>query len=65
MSNKHRLKKYILIPQEEVRIHEQSLVWTMQSILDKLEITGETLQNARAEFVEHLINKIYGSLELW
>lgn len=41
----------------QFRNQEQSLLWTLYSILDKLAIEGEARDIAIKEFKEHLINK--------
>lgn len=41
----------------QFRNQEQTLLWTLYSILDKLAIEGETRDIAIKEFKEHLINK--------
>ena len=41
----------------QFRNQEQTLLWTLYSILDKLAIEGEARDIAIKEFKEHLINK--------
>lgn len=41
----------------QFRNQEQTLLWTLYSIFDKLVIVGEARENAIKEFKEHLINK--------
>ena len=44
----------------QLKNQEQTLLWTLYSILDKLAIEGEAREFAIKEFKEHLINK-----DLW
>lgn len=41
---------------EEMKRHEQSLLWTVESILDGLCVEGEARAIALQEFKDHLIN---------
>lgn len=41
----------------QLKNQEQTLLWTLYSILDKLSIEGEARDIAIKEFKEHLINK--------
>lgn len=41
----------------QIKNHEQSLLWTLYSILDKIAIEGEARDIAIKEFKDHLINK--------
>ena len=41
----------------QIKTHEQSLLWTFYSILDKIAIEGEARDIAIKEFKDHLINK--------
>ena len=41
---------------EELKRHEQSLLWTIESILDGLCVEGEAREIALQEFKDHLIN---------
>lgn len=41
----------------QIKNQEQSLLWTLYSILDNLAVEGEARDIAIKEFKEHLINK--------
>lgn len=41
----------------ELKNHEQSLLWAVTSILDKICPDRESFENALDEFKNHLINK--------
>ena len=43
---------------EELKNHEQSLLWTFESILDKIVVDKESYNTALKEFKSHLINKL-------
>lgn len=42
---------------DELKRHEQSLLWTFESILDYLCTDAESYNTALNDFKEHLINK--------
>lgn len=50
-------KRMAIHKNEAMRNHEQSLLWTLESILDDLCIDAEAYEIAMNEFKEHLINK--------
>lgn len=41
---------------EELKRHEQSLLWTVESILDTICVDSESYNNALNDFKSHLIN---------
>lgn len=49
-------KRMAIYKNEELRNHEQSLLWTMESILDGLCVEGEAREIAMNDFKEHLEN---------
>lgn len=50
-------KRMAIHKNEAMQNHEQSLLWTMESILDGLCVEGEAREIALNEFKEHLINQ--------
>lgn len=52
----HCMKQMITYKNSELRNQEQSLLYTLYSILDGLAVEGEARDIAIKEFKEHLIN---------
>lgn len=48
-------KRMAIHKNEELQRHEQSILWTFQSIIDKLVYDAESYDTAMKEFKEHLI----------
>lgn len=47
----------VKIKDSELKNHEQSLLWTVEYILDRLCVEGEAREIALDEFKSHLVNK--------